>query len=60
MKKWHFNYNKSLCLSNKYPEISNASENDIPIITVAPGEGKIPSNILNEKDWDVKAVRKID
>ena len=55
VKKWQFNYNKSLCLSNKYPEISSDCNNDIPIITVAPGEGKTPSNIMTEKDWDIKA-----
>ena len=55
VKKWQFDYNKSLCLSNKYPEISSNSENDIPIISVAPGEGKTPSNMMNEKDWDIKA-----
>ena len=44
VRKFHFNYDKSLCLADKYPEIS-----------VAPGEGQKPSNILSEKDWDIKA-----
>ena len=44
VRKFHFNYDKSLCLADKYPEIS-----------VAPGEGQKPSNLLNEKDWDIKA-----
>ena len=49
----NFDYNKSLCLSNKFPEISNNSDSSIPIRTVAPGEGKIPTNIMREKDWDI-------
>ena len=44
VRKFHFNYDKSLCLADKYPEIS-----------VAPGEGQKPSNLLSEKDWDIKA-----
>ena len=44
VRKFHFNYDKSLCLADKYPEIS-----------VAPGEGQKPTNILSEKDWDIKA-----
>ena len=36
VKKWHFDYNKSLCLSSKFPESSASSDSNIPIITVAP------------------------
>ena len=52
VKKFHFEYNKSLCMSNKYPEMSS---NDNMDISVAPGEGKIPKDILGEEDWDIKA-----
>ena len=55
VRKWQFDYNKSLCLSNKYPEITTARQNDIPIIQIAPGEGKVPRDIMKEKDWDIKA-----
>ena len=44
VRKFHFQYDKSLCLADKYPEIS-----------VAPGEGQKPSSLLSEKDWDIKA-----
>ena len=44
VRKFHFEYDKSLCLADKYPEIS-----------VAPGEGQKPSYILSEKDWDIRA-----
>ena len=52
VKKYQFEYNKSLCMSSKYPEVS-ANETDT--INVAPGEGKVPKDILGEDDWDVKA-----
>ena len=52
VKKYQFEYNKSLCMANKYPEVS-ANENDN--ISVAPGEGKIPKHILCEDDWDIRA-----
>ena len=54
VKKWQFQYNKSTCFSNNYPEISY-KEDDTGRIAVAPGEGKCPSNILDEKDWDLKS-----
>ena len=50
VKKYHFEYNKSLCMTNKYPEVS-VDEN----VSVAPGEGKTPKDILGEDDWDIKA-----
>ena len=52
IKKFQFEYNKSLCMANKYPEIS---VNEADSVSVAPGEGKIPRDIMSEKDWDVKA-----
>ena len=45
VKKYQFHYNKSLCMTNKYPEVS-VNENDT--ISVAPGEGKMPKDILME------------
>ena len=53
VRKYQFTYNKSLCMSNKYPEIS--AEDPTREIEVAPGEGKIPKDIMREKDWDIKA-----
>ena len=51
VKKFQFNdYNKSLCMSNMYPEMG--PENSI---IVAPAEGKRPQNILNDTDWDIMA-----
>ena len=46
-------YNRSLCLSNMFPEMSAPDYNNSVI--VAPGEGKVPRNILHDDDWDIKA-----
>ena len=54
MKKWQFDYNRSTCFSHNYPEI-NYKEDTSEEVSVAPGEGKLPSNILEEKDWDLKS-----
>ena len=54
VKKWQFEYNQSTCFSHNYPEI-NYKEDTSKEISVAPGEGKLPSNILEEKDWDLKS-----
>ena len=52
VKKYQFEYNKSLCMANKYPEVSISEPSTV---SVAPGEGKIPKDIMSEEDWDVKA-----
>ena len=44
IKKDQFVYDTEVCMMDKYPEIS-----------VAPGEGQVPENILYSKDWDIKA-----
>ena len=53
VKKWQFHYNQSTCFSNNYPEI-NYLEDNSGNISIAPGEGKLPSNLLEENDWDLK------
>ena len=52
-RKWQFQYNSSTCFSDNYPEI-NYKDDIVDTISIAPGEGKIPTNILDETDWDVK------
>merc|ERR1711923_613294 len=44
VKKYHFDYDKSLCMMDKYPEI-----------TLAPGEGHKPKGMLGDKHWDIKS-----
>ena len=41
VKKWQFDYNKSICFTNDYPEIGYKEEHDNED-SVAPGEGKTP------------------
>ena len=53
VKKHQLKYNRSICFSHNYPEI-NYKEDSGNRISIAPGEGKTPSNILQEKDWDLK------
>ena len=57
VRKFQFDHNISTCLTNRYPDMlvdingdDILDENDL---SFAPGEGKIPSNILMEKDWDI-------
>ena len=39
-------------MTNKYPEIET---NEVDNISLAPGEGKVPKDILTEEDLDIKA-----
>ena len=53
VRKYQFTYNKSICMSNKFPEID--AIDPTKDIEIAPGEGKRPNDIMREKDWDVKS-----
>ena len=53
IKKWQFNYNTSTCFLHNYPEI-DYKEDTSKEVSVAPGEGKTPTNLLQETDWDIK------
>ena len=44
IKKYQFKYDESVVMVDQYPEIS-----------VAPGEGQSPLNVLFDKNWDVQA-----
>ena len=53
IRKFQLDYDMTTCMVPKFPEgIPQSEESDL---SVAPGEGKIPSNILREEDWDVKS-----
>ena len=63
-RKWQFDYNASTFFANDFPELDvfeeqgeNSNENDKceGPIHVAPGEGKRPTDILKEEDWDLKS-----
>ena len=50
VRRYQFDgYNKSLCMSDVYPEMSHKNA-----VAVAPGEGERPKNILWDDNWDVK------
>ena len=56
-RKWQFLYNSSTCFSNDFPELDvqenidlNDANKNNDFHSVAPGEGKKPTNILNEDD----------
>ena len=56
VRKYQFeDYNKSLCLSNMFPEAEEVNS-----VIVAPGEGKVPKNVLYDNDWDIKAFPHIN
>ena len=57
VRKYQFDYDVTTCLLPKYPEaIPETVEQKT---SFAPGEGKIPTNILKEDDWDVKSFPNI-
>ena len=53
IRKYQFDYDKTTCMIPKFPE--TVSEKVVESISFAPGEGKIPSNILKEEEWDIKS-----
>ena len=50
VRKFQFDYDMTTAMVPRYPEAYTDQE-----FNVAPGEGKIPSNILKEEDWDIKS-----
>ena len=44
IKKWQFEYDNSVAMSSKYPEM-----------TFAPGQGYRPKGLLNDMDWETRA-----
>ena len=59
--KFQFDYNNNSCFVNNVPELAVGdvdSQNEST--SVAPGEGKIPMDILQDKEWDMKAFPSLD
>ena len=58
IRKFQFDHNVATCMTNKFPEMLVDINGDDIVgnddLSFAPGEGKVPSNILMEKDWDIK------
>ena len=43
-------YNKTSCMTNKFPEADYQSA-----LSFAPAEGKIPTSILKDENWDINS-----
>ena len=50
IRKFQYDYNKTTCMTNKFPEADSESA-----LNFAPAEGKIPTSILNDEDWDINS-----
>jgi hypothetical protein len=48
VRKFQIDHDKSSVLTQRFPEIGTDS-----MLCFAPGEGKVPTNILNNKSWDI-------
>ena len=63
-RKWQFDYNATTSFCNHFPELDVKEDSSQEVekeneqvlqVSLAPGDGKIPSDILDEKDWDLKS-----
>ena len=56
-RKFQFDYDKSVCMVDKFPEAAadDGQRNNGESISFAPGEGKLPENILMTENWDIDA-----
>ena len=55
-RKFQFNYEKSVCMVDQFPEAAmNENSKASQCLAFAPGEGKVPENILMTDDWDIDA-----
>ena len=53
VRKHQFDYDKTTCMAPEFREaIPGSSDQELKF---APGEGKIPTNILSEEDWDINS-----
>ena len=53
VQKHQFDYDKTTCMAPEFREaIPGSSDQELKF---APGEGKIPTNILSEEDWDINS-----
>ena len=62
VRKWQYTQDDNVLMDNMFPEneINVHADDSSEIanienegVSVAPGEGQMPTNILSEKDWDV-------
>ena len=50
VRKFQYDYNKTTCMTNKFPETDSKST-----LSFAPAEGKIPTSILKDENWDINS-----
>ena len=50
IRKFQYDYNGTTCMTNKFPETDSSGP-----LNFAPAEGKIPSNILKDENWDINS-----
>ena len=58
IRKHQFDYNSNTCMTNNYPEMfidNNGNQIGTKQLEFAPAEGNYPTNLLKEKDWDIKS-----
>ena len=59
IKKYQFDHNRNTCLTNNFPEacvdVNGKEVTSHEELIFAPAEGNYPTNILDEKDWDIKS-----
>ena len=58
--KHQFDYLKETVFANDHPEIEAAANNPNKVTVVAPGEGKVPTSILMENEWDSESYPMLD
>ena len=56
VRKYHFNYKTNLGLMPTNPEVFVDNDgNQIKNLNFAPGEGKVPTNFLDDENWDINS-----
>ena len=56
IRKHQFDHNRNTCMTNDYPEMFTDMNGKVASeLAFAPAEGNCPTNLLDEKDWDVKS-----
>ena len=57
IRRHQFDHNRNTCMTNNYPEMfidENGKTINQPLF-FAPAEGNSPTNLLEERDWDIKS-----
>ena len=49
-RKFQYDYNKTTSMTNKYPDTDSNFT-----LSFAPAEGKIPTSILKDENWDINS-----